>query len=118
MRYACLLLIAMTIGCSGNPPTLTSQAVTGKLTLRGEPIGDVLLTLQPLENGHTAPLPVAKDGSFSAEIVPGKYAFFVGKLSGKNSDTVLKKIEPKYYEADLTRTINVSPGSDLTINIE
>jgi hypothetical protein len=114
-----LLLVGM-VGCgSSATPMPASSVVKGKLeTSSGKPIGNVLLTLQPLGEGHPAPLQVSEDGTFQGEIVPGKYAYFVAKSSSKNSEQALKSVDAKYYEASMTRTVNVQAGQELRIAMD
>lgn len=96
-----------------------SSIVKGKLeTSAGKPIGNVLLTLQPLGDGHPAPLQVSEDGTFQGEIVPGKYAYFIAKSPAKDSEKALKLVNAKYYEASMTRTVSVQAGQELRIAIE
>ena len=117
-----LLVLSLVVlaGCgSAGSPMPASSIVKGKLeTSAGKPIGNVLLTLQPLGDGHPSPLQVSEDGTFQGEIVPGKYAYFVAKSSAKNSDQALKLVDAKYYEASMTRTVSVQAGKELRIAIE
>jgi hypothetical protein len=120
MRLILITLISALIGCgSGVEMRHAAGPTTGTLTdAKGKPVSNVLLTLQPLDNGHLAPLEVAADGSFKGEVFPGKYAYFVGKSSSKNSEKALKQIDAKYYEADLGRTVVVKPGEALSIVLQ
>ena len=121
MRYLiCLLMFSIVAGCSGNPGIRSeSGKVAGKLASGdGKKIGNVGLTLQPLDNGFVTTLQVAEDGSFEGEMIPGKYAFFIGKSAAKNAEQSLKKVDPKFYEANLTRTVVVQPGQELRIELK
>lgn len=113
-------MFVMTAGCSGNVAVRSeSGKVTGKLVSGdGQKVGNVGLTLQPLDNGFVTTMQVAEDGSFEGEIIPGKYAFFVGKSGAKNADQALKKVDPKFYEANMTRTVVVQPGQELNIELK
>lgn len=117
-----LLILSLVgfVGCSASgTPMPASSVVKGKLeTKAGKPIGNVLLTLQPLGDGHPAPLQVAEDGTFSGEIVPGKYAYYVAKSSAKNAEQALKQVDAKYYESSMTRTVQVQAGKELRIALE
>ncbi len=118
MRSAIAFALLFVVGCSSSVALKSGPTkISGKVsTADGKPVGGILLTLQPLEDGHMAPIEVAKDGTFSGELIPGKYAYFVGKsATSKSSDQVLKQLSPKYLEADLNRTVQVTPGEDLAI---
>ncbi len=113
------ICLGMLAGCSA-PVEIRPEAgpLNGKLTNgSGKAIGNVLLTLQPLDTGHLAPLEVAADGTFKGDLYPGKYAYFVSK-SAKGSDQPLKQVDPKYLEADLGRTVDVKPGEELKIVLQ
>lgn len=121
MRNALLVLsLLMCVGCgSSGTPQPTPVTVNGKLEMSdGKPIGNLLLTLHPLEGQHPAYIPVGEDGTFKVETISGKYSYFVGKSPAKNSEATLKKVNAKFYEADLTRSIVVSAGQDLKVVIE
>ncbi len=116
-----LLVIVAASGCSSSVAMKGEPAlVTGKVAKSdGKPVGNVLLTLQPLEDGHLTPLEVGGDGCFQGELVPGKYAFYVGKSSkSKASVHSLRQVSSKFFEPDMSRTVVVSSGSDLTIALD
>ena len=110
----------MAVGCSGNLAVRSeSGKVAGKLVSGdGQKVGNVGLTLQPLDNGFMTTLQVAEDGSFGGEIIPGKYAYFVGKSVAKNADQAIKKVDPMFYEANMTRTVTVQAGQELRIELK
>ena len=121
MRNLLLVLsLVVMVGCgSAGTPMPASSVVKGKLeTSAGKPIGNVLLTLQPLGDGHPSPLQVSEDGSFQGEMVPGKYAYSIAKSSAKNSEQALKLVDAKYYEPTMNRTVNVQAGQELHIAID
>ena len=93
-------------------------AVTGKVSQAGQPVGDLLVTFQPLKQGHPGSFPVAADGTFQGELIPGNYAYYVGKSPAPKSDAAIKKIDPKYLEANLTRSVDVAPGQELAIALD
>lgn len=116
-----LLMVACVSGCSyavelkGEPALVKGKVASAD----GKPVGGVLLTLQPLEDGHLTPLEVGPDGSFQGELVPGKYAYFVGKSSKtKSSAQTLKRVDAKFLEPNMSRTVDVAPGSDLSIALD
>jgi hypothetical protein len=121
MRIALLVLSLITcVGCgSSGTPLPTPVTVNGKLEMSdGKPIGGLQLTLFPLEGQHPAYIPVAEDGTFKVETISGKYSYSVGKSSAKNSEATLKKVNPKFYEADLTRSVVVQSGQELKVTLE
>jgi hypothetical protein len=110
--------IALT-GCSR--PTQLNEApigVTGKISQGGQPVGDVLVTFQPLEKGHPASFPVAAAGTFQGELIPGNYAYYVGKSPASKSDAAIKRIDPKFLEANLTRAVMIAPDQELVIALD
>lgn len=107
------------VGCSGRvaekqPP----GRISGKIVQQGKAVSDVVITFQPLEDGHLVGFPVADDGSFEGEVVPGKYAYFVGKSASKTSEQSLKKIHSKFLEANMDRTIVLARGQNVLISLE
>jgi len=104
-----LLSLASLAGCAYNAPLMSESVdVTGKVTSAGAPVGDLVVTFQPLESGHMTPVTVASDGSFQAKMVPGKYAYFVSTGSGTEG-MAGSKLPPKFFEPDLGRFISVTP---------
>ena len=68
-RSCCLLILALTCGCSTRP----SADLTGVITLRGNPpgVGDLIVSLVSAE-GDSFPAEVGEDGKYSASgISPG-----------------------------------------------
>ena len=121
MRTLLLIaLLGLSTGCgSAAIPMGAMTTVQGKLeTSAGKPVGGVLLTLQPLGDGHPAPMEVAENGTFKGEAVPGKYAYYVGKSSAKNGEQSLKQVNDKYQKADMRRTVTVQAGQELRIALD
>lgn len=117
-----LLFVALTVssGCSTNPGLRPeSEKVSGKLSLGdGKAIGNVGLVFQPMEDGFEATFQVAEDGSFQGEVIPGKYAYYVSKATSKNAEQALKKVDPKFREATMSRTVLVEPGKALSLVLQ
>ncbi|MBU6236336.1 MAG: hypothetical protein KGQ51_00825 [Planctomycetes bacterium] len=106
---AVLAGLALLIGCG--PKVEMNQgpvSVSGKLTASGAAVGDVLLTLQPLDTGHVVPISVGADGSFRGEVIPGKYAYYVTANEGKPG--AIDKVPADFRQASMTRTVTVSAG--------
>lgn len=108
LRLVLLLLACVISGCAYNvPPMADAVSVAVKATSGGSPVSGVVLVLQPLENGHPAPCKLGADGTYEAKLVPGKYAYFVQKDA---DDAAFAKINAKFHEADLGRTVTINPG--------
>jgi hypothetical protein len=119
MRYLLIALMMAFVGCSTSVQKMgASTELKGNITKAGKPVGDVLLTLQPTGDGHVVPLTVAADGTFKGEVVPGKYAYYIGKSASKASEQAIKQVDPKYYQANMTRTVTVESGKDLDIALD
>jgi hypothetical protein len=122
MKLNALLLAAISlvvVGCS--QPTRLNEApisVSGKVSQGGQPVGDVLVSFQPLERGHPGNFPVNPDGTFQGELIPGNYAYFVGKSTAPKSEAALKKIDPKFYEPNLERKVAIEDGQELLIALD
>jgi hypothetical protein len=115
-----LTIAALTVvGCS-QPTRLNDApvAVSGKLSRGGEAVGDVQVSFQPLQQGHPVTLPVSADGTFQGELIPGNYAYFIATSSLPKSAAAIKKIDPKYLEPNLTRSIDVQAGQTLAIVLD
>lgn len=110
--------LAFLAGCGPKIEMLADPvAISGKLTSAGAPVGNVLLTLNPIERGHPVPMQVGPDGSFSGQAIPGKYVYLV---SAKEEDpSALEKVPTKYRDTDLSRTVTVSadtPAIDIAMD--
>jgi hypothetical protein len=120
MRNFCaLLLVALVVGC-GMQPGLKSAPVdiTGKVSQKGQPIGDVSVTFQPLDKGHMKSLQVKPDGSFEGSLISGTYAYSITQSTGANATTALAKVDPQYLEANLQRTVTIEPGKEVLIALD
>lgn len=113
------VIAAGAIGCSG-ATTLkeTPVSITGKVSQGGKPVGDVVVWFHPLDNGHVESLPVSSDGKFNGELIVGNYSYYVGNSPAPTSAAVLKKIDPKYYQPDLARSINVEDGKEIILALD
>lgn len=114
-----LLLITVTVGC-GSQPGLKSAPVdiTGKVSQKGQPIGDVAVTFQPLDKGHVKSLPVKPDGSFEGSLISGTYAYSITQSTAANTATALAKVDPQYLEPNLQRTVTIEPGKEVLIALD
>ena len=105
-----LALACVSIGCQANVPLMNTPVdVVGKLTKAGKPVGNVTLTLQPMETGHVVPMKVGADGSFKGNIVPGKYAYYLS-ANEDGGESALQGLDGSLKEANMQRTITVQAG--------
>ena len=122
MKLNVLAIVALSLAAIGcTQPTRLNEApinVNGKVSQGGQPVGDLLVTFQPLEQGHPGNFPVNPDGTFQGELIPGNYAYFVGKSTTPKSEAALKKIDPKFYEPNLDRKVAVEDGQELLIALD
>ncbi len=108
--------LALVAGCGMNPAPISGPvSATGKvLASDGKAVGGVTLNLQPLEEGYSKAIEVQADGSFTVETQAGKYAYFFTPKTG------VKAVPPQVaslVEANLERTVSVSSGQEIVINL-
>jgi hypothetical protein len=84
----------------------------------GKPVGNVVVWFHPLDNGHLQNLSVNIDGTFHGELIGGNYSYYVAKSPAPNSALALKTIDPKYFEPDLGRSVNVEFGKELLLALD
>jgi hypothetical protein len=51
-------------------------------------------------------------------MVTGQYAYYVAPTSQASSLQTLKRIDPKYHQADMTRTITVSGAEAIEVALD
>jgi hypothetical protein len=113
------MLVVAPAGCSSEVKLNGAPvAVSGKVSQSGRPVGGMAMTFHPLSDGHVREIPVRKDGTFNGELVSGEYAYYVAKPIVPAAVQALKKLPPKYFEADLSRTVVVEPGQLLSIALD
>jgi hypothetical protein len=122
MRIVTLLAALLLIcGCGTKIEQIgAASQFTGKLTgPDGAAVGNVLLTLQPLEAGHPVLMEVDAKGEFKGEGIPGEYAYFVGKSSkgGASGDATLKKLPQAALEANMTRKVKLGESPQVEIKL-
>ena len=117
--FAIVTVASIAIGCSDAPVLKDAPVnVSGKLVQGGKPVGNVVVSFHPLDRGHLKSMPVAADGGFQGELIGGSYAYYVERSPAPNSAAVLQKVDPKYYEPDLNRTISVEFGKELVLALD
>lgn len=115
MRKSLLLLALVAMGCGPNvSPNPEPTPISGKVTLGGKPVSGVMLNLQPTGPGSLPKIIAVNEGSFQAELNPGKYAYFFSR--GPSAET-FESIPADYKEASLDREIEVVAGEDLEFDM-
>ncbi len=120
-KYAVLVTAVLlnACGCSQAPALKQPPiVVSGKVSQGGQPVGNIVVSFHPLDQGHVGAFPVKPDGSFQGELIPGSYSYYVGKSAIPNAEAALRKVDPKYYEPNLERTIAVNPNEELILALD
>lgn len=112
---ALLALSATGCGPSQAPALDAPVNVTGTLKASGSPLGNVVLNLQPLENGYSKIIPVKADGTFSVETQAGKYAYFITPKEGTKT---VPPAAANFVQASMERTVQVAAGQALDIDLK
>jgi hypothetical protein len=108
----------MLLGCGSKAELRRAPvSVSGKVLQNGQPFGGMVMVFHPLGDGHFRELPIGKDGTFNGELISGEYAYYVAKPTAPAIAQVVRKLPPKYLEADLSRTLTVEPGKQLAIEL-
>jgi len=76
------------------------------------------MIFHPLGDGHVREFPLHKDGTFKGEVISGEYAYYVAKRAVIGAAQAPIKLAPKYFEADLSRTVTVEPDKLLAIALD
>jgi hypothetical protein len=114
-----LLLIVGFLGCGSAVDLKGSPvSVSGKVLQAGQPVGGMVMVFQPLGDGHLREFVIQKDGSFNGELISGDYAYYVAKPTAPAVAQALRNLPPKYFEADLSRTVAVKSGEQLAIALD
>ena len=117
--FMVLMLIVGLVGCSSQVKLKgTPVSVSGKVSQSGQPVGGMVMVFQPLGDGHVREFPIRKDGTFNGELVSGEYAYYVAKPTVPSAAQAPRKLSPKYFEADLSRTVTVEPDKQLAIALD
>lgn len=113
-----LMVIAGLAGCGSDARLKgTPVSVTGRVSQGGQPVGGMVMIFQPLGDGHVREFPVQKDGTFNGELISGKYAYYVAKPTAPAAAQALRNLPPKFFEADLSRTVAVESGNPIAIEL-
>ena len=120
-RQLPLLALVMLVcsGCSGSPGVRAERVEkNGTLTLKGAPLTDVVINLQPTVVECFAASATVTDGKFKISLIPGKYCYFI--TQGK-SPASYKAVPQEYREATLElrdELVVDSGSSSIDISIE
>jgi hypothetical protein len=117
-----LIVLVAVVGLAGCSSEVRLKGapvnVTGKVSQSGQPVGGMMMVFQPLGDGHMREFPIQKDGSFSGEMISGKYAYFVAKPTVPAAAQAVQKMAPRFFEADLSRTVMIEPGAQVAIALD
>lgn len=115
MRLLSCVLLTLVVGCGASvTPTSLPVDISGEIKASGKPVSGVKLNLQPTGDGLPAVIDV-KDGKFTAQVIPGKYTYFIS--AGKDA-AALKKIKEKYQSGSADRQYDVASGTQLTLSLD
>jgi hypothetical protein len=78
----------------------------------------MVMIFQPLGDGHVREFPIQKDGTFRGELISGKYAYYVARPTAPAAAPSLKNLSPKFFEADMSRTVTVEPDTLVAIALD
>lgn len=107
MRWMSLFLLVAAAGCGSVKMNPEPVNVSGSVTVGGQPVSNVILQFQPTGDGLPAPVPVA-DGKFTASILPGQYAYFIGEGTDLKA---YEAVPAEFRAATLDRQITVSSST-------
>lgn len=93
-------------------------SMSGKASRGGQPVSGMVMVFHPLGDGHVREFPIRKDGTFNGELIGGEYAYYVVKRPVLGAPQAPTKLAPKYFEADLSRTVRVEPEKLLAIALD
>jgi hypothetical protein len=107
------------VGCSSEVKLKSAPvSMSGKALRGGQPVSGMVMIFQPLGDGHVREFPINRDGSFKGEVISGEYAYYVAKRPVPSAAPAPIKLSPKYFEADLSRTVTVEPDKLLAIVLD
>ncbi len=112
----CLAIVSLS-GCGPSQAEKIGSEVnvSGTVTAGGKPVGNVVLKLQPLEQGYEKIIPLAADGKFTVQTQPGKYAYYFVPKEGTKA---VPASAASYAQASLERTVVVANGQSLDIDLK
>jgi hypothetical protein len=112
-------LVVGLLGCSTEVKLKGAPvSMSGKVSRGGQPLSGVVMIFHPLDDGHLREFPIHKNGTFKGELICGEYAYYVAKRTVVGAAQAPIKLSPKYFEADLSRTVTVEPDKLLAIALD
>ena len=113
------VLIVGLAGCGSGMKLKGSPVnLSGKVSRGGQPVTGMVMIFHPLGDGHVREFPLRKDGTFNGELICGEYAYYLAKPNVARAAQLPIKLSPKYFEADLARTVTVEPDKLLAIALD
>lgn len=115
------LLLVMAVGCvSGDAPGLAKE-VTGRVTLKGQPLEDAVVLFEP-KSGRPSSGKTDADGRFVLYYsesyqgaVPGEHTVRISKMEGEAGQEL---IPDRYnFNSTLTQTVTKEGPNDFTIEL-
>jgi hypothetical protein len=109
------VLLVAAIGCGVNPgKTADYVDVTGKVTVKGQPVSGVVFHFRPITGGAMRQFTLT-NGDFKGQMVPGTYTYYVEE---GNNPASFNAIPQKYRTASMDHKIEVAAGSNLQIKLD
>ncbi|AMV34070.1 hypothetical protein VN12_18210 [Pirellula sp. SH-Sr6A] len=117
--FLLILVIGLIVGCG---PSIQSVGTVEKVQGRvigadGAPIGNMLVILQPTENGYVTEMEVDAKGVFEGELIPGKYVYYF--IPSKKSKAAMPKtISAPFTEPKMEHLVEVKAGTEIICKAE
>ena len=114
-----IFVIALIVGCGASIQSVgTVEKVQGKVIGGdGAPIGNVLVVLQPTENGYVTEMEADAKGAFEGELIPGKYVYYFAP-SKKSKAAMPKTISAPFTEPKMEHMVEVKAGAEIVCKAE
>jgi len=117
-----LTILGMLIlsGCSGSPVLLNDPVeVRGSVKRSsGAKVGDVNVTMQPLDAGQLSVLEVNESNRVAGKAIPGRYAYYVTANASKNSAKSLATYPESMLSGNMDRVVTVAAGKEIELVLD
>ena len=110
---AVALAVATLFGCGGSVPEPGDAVqVTGKVpSPSGKSVAGYNIAFQATGGkGRQAQFPLGADGSFSGEMIKGKYTYYLTPGKGAATEKALESFPEAYRKGSLDRQMDVNGG--------